>query len=286
MPKVGNDKIISTVVHGKDLITLHNVYAKGKGGYDCAVRLAVEGGTLHCNGQSIRLLDADSATLVMRVAPYKAGEPEPLPNLVKSLKRLKIDYGALLKLHVRAHAEIFNRVTIDLGGAPAERGLPTERLLDLARNQNRLPAALLERMYDAGRYEFICAAGPDTPPNLFGIWTGTWAPAWSGDYTLDTNLQLDIESAFSGNMAECMAGYFKRLEEFVPDFQANAEKLYGCRGILSGSRASNTGLHLHWGGGWPGQAWTPGAPGWPIGSMTITSTPATGHSSASTPCPT
>ena len=114
-------------------------------------------------------------------------------------------------------------------------------------------------MYDAGRYEFIGAAGPDTPPNLFGIWTGTWSPAWSGDYTLDTNLQLDVESAFSGNMAECMAGYFKLLEQFVPDFRLNAKKLYGCRGILSGSRASNTGLNLHWGDGWPGQAWTPGA---------------------------
>jgi len=56
-----------------------------------------------------------------------------------------------------------------------------------------------------------------------------------------------------------MAGYFKLLEQFIPDFQLNAKNLYGCRGILSGSRASNTGLHLHWGSGWPGQFWTPGA---------------------------
>ncbi|MGA2032609.1 MAG: glycoside hydrolase N-terminal domain-containing protein [Thermoguttaceae bacterium] len=259
VPKVGNDKIDSGVVHAKDLITLHNVYVKGKGGYDCAVRVAVTGGTVQCDGQSIRLVHADSATLVMRVEPYKAGQAAPLAGLTRSLTRLTMDYEALLKPHALAHGEIFNRVAVDLGGAPGERRLASEPLLDLAKKEKRLPAALLERMYDAGRYEFLCAAGPDTPPNLFGIWTGTWAPAWSGDYTLDTNLQLDIESAFSGNMAECMAGYFKLLEGFVPDFQANAHKLYGCRGILSGSRASNTGLHLHWGSGWPGQAWTPGA---------------------------
>ena len=150
-------------------------------------------------------------------------------------------------------------MSIDLGGG-AERGLSSETLLDLAKKENRLPAALLERMYDAGRYVFICSAGPQTPPNLFGIWTGTWSPAWSGDYTLDTNIQLDIESCFSGNMAECMEGYFKLLESFVPEMQVNAKNLYGCRGIMSGSRASNTGLHLHWGNGWPGQFWTPGAP--------------------------
>lgn len=259
VPAVGNDKIKSTVVRAKGLITLHNVYVNGKGGYDCAVRVAVAGGTVACDGQSIQLANADAATLVMRAEPYKAGETEPLARLTQSLARLKMDYEVLLKPQAQAHGTIFNRVSLDLGGTPAERGLATEPLLDLTKKQNRLPAALLERMYDAGRYEFICAAGPDTPPNLFGIWTGTWQPAWSGDYTLDTNLQLDIESAFSGNMAECLAGYFKLMEEFVPDFQVNARKLYGCRGLLSGSRASNTGLHLHWGNGWPGQAWTPGA---------------------------
>ena len=258
VPKVGNDKINSTVVHTRDLITLHNVYVHGKGGYDCAVRVAVDGGTVECDGQSIRLTNADAATLGMCVEPYKANQPAPLADLKQSLAKLSMDYEVLLKPHAKAHGNIFNRVTVDLGGTPAERAMATEPLLDLAQKENRLPAALLERMYDAGRYEFICAAGPDTPPNLFGIWTGTWSPAWSGDYTLDTNIQLDIESAFSANMAECMAGYFKLLEEFVPDFQANARMLYGCRGILSGTRASNTGLHLHW-GGWPGQAWTPGA---------------------------
>jgi hypothetical protein len=123
-----------------------------------------------------------------------------------------------------------------------------------------MPAALLERMYDAGRYVFLCSAGPYTPPNLFGIWTGTWHPAWSGDYTTDTNLQLDVECAHSGNMAESMAGYFDLWDSYLPDFERNARDLYGCRGILTGSRASNIGLSLHWDSGWPGNLWTPGAP--------------------------
>ncbi len=288
--KPANKLIESTLVHREGMVTCHSVYVKGKGGYDGAMRVTAQGGTMTSDGESITLTGANSALLVLRVEPWKtpltgseawAYSPDNpefaketattsqragkeyrsqwMKRLKESLAGLPAEYDALFLPHAKAHGEIFNRVTVDLGGTPAERGLATEPLLALAKKENRLPAALLERMYDAGRYEFICAAGPDTPPNLFGIWTGTWAPAWSGDYTLDTNIQLDIESAFSGNMAECMGGYFKLLEAFVPDFQANAKTLYGCRGILSGSRASNLGLHLHWGSGWPGQFWTPGA---------------------------
>ena len=45
-----------------------------------------------------------------------------------------------------------------------------------------------------------------------------------------------------------------------PTSSATRKALYGCRGILTGSRASNNGLALHWDGGWPGNLWTPGAP--------------------------
>jgi len=116
VPKVGNDKINSTVVHTKDLITLHNVYVHGKGGYDCAIRVAVSGGTVECDGKSIRLANADAGTLVMRVEPYKQGESEPLASMTQSLAAMTMDYGALLKPHAQAHGEIFNRVTVDLGG--------------------------------------------------------------------------------------------------------------------------------------------------------------------------
>jgi hypothetical protein len=291
MDPIGNKLIDSSVIHTNGLISCHNTYVNGKGGYDGAVRIASQDGEMACDGGAIAVAGATSVTLVMRIEPWKiplpgsdawpyaAGNPafakkESTPSqkaapvyqpqwmgqLQRALASLPSHYDKLFKPHAKAHGGIYNRVSLDLGGSAAERGLSSEALLDLAQKENRLPAALLERMYDAGRYVFLCSAGPDTPPNLFGIWTGTWQPAWSGDYTLDTNLQLDIESAFSGNMADCLGGYFRLMESFVPDFRLNAKRLYGCRGILSGSRASNTGIHLHWDAGWPGEVWTPGAP--------------------------
>ena len=293
MQHVANDLIQSVVTHAPGMISCHNVYVKGKGGYDGAVRVVNSGGTQTGDGQSVSVAGADSVTLILRIQPWKtplttnsqawsyspdnpdfaradqtAGlyraakeyHPHWMDDLQQSVSALPAQYDALLKPHTAAWGKLFSRVSIDLGGSPKERGMSSEALLDKAQQEQRLSPALLERMYDAGRYVFLCSAGPQTPPNLFGIWTGTWHPAWSGDYTTDTNLQLDVECAYSANLAECMSGYFNLWDSYIPDFQKNAQDLYGCRGILAGSRASNIGLALHWDGGWPGNLWTPGAP--------------------------
>ena len=114
-------------------------------------------------------------------------------------------------------------------------------------------------MYDAGRYMFICSAG-ELLPNLQGIWSGSWTPAWSGDFTLDTNVQAAMASACSANLPDLMEGYFRLIEGFYPEWRINARRIYGCRGFFSNARASNTCLMLHW-GGWQGVFWTSGS-GW------------------------
>lgn len=296
MQKVDNNLIESTTTHTDGWITCHNVYAKGKGGYDAAVRVINYGGTRTTDGHSVSIAGADSVTLLMRILPYRTPLPESqswitdpknpdfagphrpadrqsvqvagptydgrwMDELRADLQTMPGEYAALLKPHAARWSKFFDRVDIDLGGSPEERVLSSEAILDKAQADQKLSPALLERMYDAGRYVFMCSAGPQTPPNLFGIWSGTWHPAWSGDYTTDTNLQLDTELAYSANLAEFMGGYFHLWNSFLPDFRHNAEALYGCRGILVGSRHSNNGLSLHWNGGWPGNQWTPGA-GW------------------------
>ncbi|WP_338287008.1 glycoside hydrolase N-terminal domain-containing protein [Luteolibacter sp. LG18] len=293
MQKVNSPLIESTIEHTADWITCHNVYVKGKGGYEGAVRVVSEGGTRTSDGSSVTITGADSVTLLVRILPWrtplpdshawpndpknpdftgpekpvkrgtvqipgKAYKPEWLTALKADLASMSGDYATLFKPHTAAWSSLFNRVSIDLGGSTEERGMASGPLLDKAKDEQRLSPALLERMYDSGRYVFMCSAGPETPPNLFGIWSGTWQPAWSGDYTTDTNLQLDTEIAYSGNLAECMTGYYQLWDSYMPDLRRNAKSLYNCNGILIGSRSSNNGLALHWDKGWPGNLWTPG----------------------------
>ena len=294
MLEADNSLVRSEIESVSDGFLLHNTYVKGKGGYDAALRVIVEGGETNVVGGSVSVVGANSVTLIGRILPWKTPLPESQAwptspdnpdfsstyeidnsstvqiagpvydnrwqeSLKACMWSLPKSYAALLMPHASAWFRIFDRVSLDLHSESDERAMSSEALRDLARKEHRLPAALLERMYDAGRYIYMCSAGPQTPPNLYGIWTGTWSPEWSGDYTTDTNLQLEIESAYSGNMAELMEGYFNLWDRYLPDFQRNARELYGCRGILVGSRSSNNGLALHWDRSWPGNMWTPGA---------------------------
>jgi hypothetical protein len=287
-PAVGEKLIISGMEQSPEWVTWHNVYVKGKGGFDSAVRI-------------IRKNEGRDVTLIIRIVPWKIPLPKdfsdawayssdnpdfrspglfnPVPELAESsvvaylsaadskelMPRLKVSmaglpdgYDPLFLPHSAAHAKLFNRVALDLGGG-TQRLAETEVLLAEAQKDDRLPAALAEKMYDAGRYMFICSAG-ELLPNLVGIWTGSWTPEWSGDFTLDTNVQSAMASACSANLPDLMEGYFRLIESFYPEWRLNAKRIYGCDGFLSNPRASNTCLMLHW-GNWPGVFWTAGS-GW------------------------
>jgi hypothetical protein len=282
-PELGQALIESKQETTPEWVTYHNVYTKGKGGYDAAVRI-------------IRKDQGRDVLLLIRVVPWKTPLPKTtseawaympenpdfkrpglyqpvpalaessvvaypaadaakslLPRVKESLAGVRPDYAALLFPHAVAHAALFNRVSLDLGGG-AERTKTTEELLDLAKKENRLPPALMEKMYDAGRYMLICSAG-ELAPNLQGIWAGDWTPFFAGDYTLDANLEAAMAAACSANLPDLMAGYFRLIEGFYPEWRLNAKRFYGCRGFLGNARSSNTGLLLHW-GEWPGEFMT------------------------------
>jgi len=198
MPAIQQELIDSTMAMDAKGIGVHNIYVKGKGGYDVYVRVAPRGGSVGSEGRRIQIEKADEVVALMRIVPFQQGEVLSPDKIRADLEKLPADYDKLFAPHAKAHAGLFDRVRLDLGGGE-DRYRTGEELLDKAAREGRPSPALLERMYDAGRYMFICASG-ELPPNLQGIWSGTWKPAWSGDFTTDTNLQLAIESGFSANL--------------------------------------------------------------------------------------
>nr|WP_037913985.1 discoidin domain-containing protein [Actinacidiphila yeochonensis] len=88
------------------------------------------------------------------------------------------------------------------------------------------------------------SASGDLPPNLQGIWNGSWSPPWHSDYSADANLQLAVDSIVSGNMPELMEGFFSLIESGVPSWREGAAKLAGCRGILYPARMQDQGTYF------------------------------------------
>ena len=226
-------------------LTAHNTYVKGKGGYDNLIRVVPSGGHMTATNDKLTVRGADSLVMIMQVKRWQtpllktqseawAWSPEnpiyrdaqqanPLPKMKDFLSGLVADYAELLAPHARAHGMLYGRVAIDLGGGQ-DRQATSEELLARAAKENTMSKALAERLYNACRYLIICSSG-DTPPNLQGIWTGTWSPAWSGDYTTDSNLQLEVQSMMSCNMPELMDAYFRLIDSWLPDWRLNARKV-------------------------------------------------------------
>ena len=150
---------------------------------------------------------------------------------------------------------MFRRVKLSLGGKHAD----AEDLIAEQKSSEDLNLSLLEKMFNMGRYSLISSSG-EWPPNLMGLWNGDWRPKWSGDFTLDANVNLQIASACIGNLPEATSSYSRLIKGLIPDWRTNAKRLYGCRGVLSGTRTSGrNNLNTHYSRDFPGHFWTAGA---------------------------
>ncbi|KTD85918.1 hypothetical protein UQ64_17640 [Paenibacillus etheri] len=174
----------------------------------------------------------------------------------------KLDYAKMLAPHAEIHGEMMNRVKLDLNADLTDRSLTSEQLLDKQReNKQELNTALVEKMFDSGRYAYISSSGFG-PPRLMGIWTGEFMPQWMGDFTTDANVNLQIAGGNIGNTPEAMEGYFNLIMNQIADWELNAERIFGFKNaILAPPRTDGEGgalTHFTTDDSFPGQYWLSG----------------------------
>jgi hypothetical protein len=231
-------------------------------GYAAGWPGALPGYTVLC-----RVVPVGGLLVLARTLP---GEVD-LDAAAAALATVPADHAALLARHAAAHADLFDRITLRLtdteaeaqaearaearaeAQAKAQAEVDTEDLL-----AGPVGPALVERLFDAGRHAIISATG-ELPPNLQGVWSGTWHPPWSGDYTLDGNLQAAVAALLPAGTPELMEPLFDLLDRFRADFAANARRLYGARGILLPAHCATHGRHNHFNPTWCLTFWTAGA---------------------------
>lgn len=208
-------------------------------------------GTLEVNG-------ADRILVFVDLRPVCDPDKPEMKDMEAALAKLPDDYGQLLQRHAKLHGALFGRVRLDLGGG-ADHQRATEELLveSTCENPNR---ALIEKQFDAGRYHIICSTGK-LPPNLQGIWGGTYVPGWASDYTHNGNLPSAIAANLMGNMPELTIAYTNYIESLVPWLGINAKHLFGARGIVLPSRTSTHGFNNSLAPDFAGGFWVGGA-GW------------------------
>ncbi|MFD7701009.1 glycoside hydrolase N-terminal domain-containing protein [Streptomyces caelestis] len=219
--------------------------------------VAVTGGRTALAPPGVRVEGARSVLLLTRVRRH-TGEVDVVAE-GRALRDLLDDapgspYDGLLARHLPLHRTAYERVTLDLAADPDERALPGSELLTRPRS-----AALLERLFAAGRYHLLSSSGL-FPPRLTGLWTGDWDTAWSGAFTNDANLNLQTASAAAAALPEVTEALAALIQRQLPDWRDNARAVFGARGVVAPAHSDGESGHsYHFSREYPLHLWTAGA---------------------------
>ena len=223
-------------------------------GYEGAVKIIQKGGSVSVKDDQLIVNGASEIILLSRISPSENMGESKLDDLFAQLDGFNPDYDQMLEKQKVVHNDLFSRVSLDLGASAEDRQKSSEELLK-AGGKN---PALIERLFDASRYNVICATGVN-PPNLQGIWGATMTPSWSGTYTTNGNLPVVISHNLQANTPELMMPLFDKYDAFMDDFKASARELFHCRGIHVPAVFTTHGLNNHFDATWTMTFWTAGA---------------------------
>ncbi len=219
-------------------------------------RVVAKNGTTATDGPALVVTGADEVLVFIDIKMLDELEKSMIEPTKKFLAGLPADYGELLRRHEKIHGEMFRRMRLNLGGG-ADRALTSEQLL--AKTTDAAPSrALLEKVFDAGRYNIISSTS-DLPPTLQGVWAGTYDPPWSSDFTHNGNVPSALAGMLMGNTPELMLAYTSYMEGLVPYLEVNAKMIFGARGIELPSRSTTNGYNNAFEADFPGQFWVAGA---------------------------
>jgi alpha-L-fucosidase 2 len=241
--------------------------------FDLRVRVLAEGGAVTSGGSSLAVARADAVTLLVSAgtsfngsdkSPGRAGRDPAAEALRPLLTAQSQTYAGLLARHLADHQQLFRRVALDLGSAPAAEARPTdERLAGFV--QGGSDPALAALLFQYGRYLLIASSRPGgLPANLQGIWNDSMRPPWSANWTLNINAEMNYWPAEVANLAECHEPFFDFIDTLAAHGRRTAEVNYGAHGWVAHHNADiwgQTGPAGNYGEGDPVWAnWAMGSP--------------------------
>jgi hypothetical protein len=182
-------------------------------GYAGVVRVVRNGGSARMDNGTLVIENASSVMLITRIEWWADYSEDKVEALRLAVEALSPDYAALLERHRKVQSEALNRVTVDFGGA-SQYGMSSEELLSDQRSRQGYSPALLEKIFEMGRYWFILTSGK--------------YPSMSAE--VNANINLQIAPGPQGDLREGMDAYFNWMESLAPDFRVNAKNIFGMRG--------------------------------------------------------
>lgn len=145
-----------------------------------------------------------------------------------------IPYEVLLERHKTDHQALFNRMSIDLGCSSDSLAQKTtdEQLLAYSEayeaGANCFNPDLEELYFQYGRYLLIASSRtPGVPANLQGLWNVTLTPPWSGNYTVNINVEENYWPAEVTALPEMHHSFLSWVEQMPRSGAITAANYYG-----------------------------------------------------------
>lgn len=217
-----------------DELQMFGALNDGHGGtgmrYMVRVRIKHQGGRLAKEGNTLRLVGADEATLYFSTATDFRSNPFEKQSAELMEGALQVSYKHQKAAHIKGFQQLFNRVSLDITGQGAQH-IPTDerirRFYDAPINDNGLAALY----FQYGRYLSICSTRPGLlPPNLQGLWAHQVQTPWNGDYHLNINAQMNHWPVEVGNLPELHEPFIDMIKAIAESGKKTAKAYYNAPG--------------------------------------------------------
>lgn len=145
----------------------------------------------------------------------------------------KTDFSKLKARHVEDYKNLYERVRIDLGSTSKD-SMPTDERIKSFRPGT--DPGLTALYYQFGRYLLISSSRPGKfaqPSNLQGIWSRSLQPAWSSNWTLNCNAQINYWPVETANLSELHLPLIELTKELSVDGEITARNMYGANGWIA-----------------------------------------------------
>jgi len=204
--------------------------------FDARVKIINSGGTKSVESNGISVNKANEVVIMISIATnfvdYKtltASEIDKCANYLSAAE--KKPYAKILKDHIVAFQNYFNRVDFDLGTSSAAQATTDERIKNFSKSYD---PELVTMYYQFGRYLLISSSQPGGQvANLQGIWNGSNNPAWDSKYTININTEMNYWPAEKCNLSEMHEPLIQMVKELSESGKETAKVMYGCAGWVA-----------------------------------------------------
>ena len=196
----------------------------------CVKAKVISNGKVYADNGDICVADATEFCVYIRInTAFKRGDAYADFALPET------PVNVLLDRHIADFSALMNRASLELPSIESLGNLSTASRQDIQRGNKPADYGLYMLQWQFGRYLLVSSSRPGSlPANLQGVWVNGIAPAWSGDYHFNINLQCNYWATEAVGLSECHQPLFDYMNKYILESgKATAREDYGIEGCVA-----------------------------------------------------